>query len=173
MTPEETIGDTTLQRGASEMIEPLTVLLVDDDSSIQTILYQLLEEGGYNVLAAGNGMDALDICRQCKHPIDLLLTDVEMPGMSGFDLAEHALQLQPLMKVLFMSGDADNGTLRLEGFQGRSYVPRKAVRPGCLDAQSQDGFEMLAQSNGADEQGSSNGLFSAEGGSRSPFAVPQ
>ena len=99
------------------MIEPLTVLLVDDDSSIQKILCQLLEEGGYNVLAAGNGMDALDICRQCRHPIDLLLTDVEMPGMSGFDLAEHALRLQPLMKVLLMSGDTDNGTLRLEEFQ--------------------------------------------------------
>lgn len=69
------------------------------------------------MLAAGNGTDALDICRQCRHPIDLLLTDVEIPGMSGFDLAEHALRLQPLMKVLFMSGEADNGTLCLEGFQ--------------------------------------------------------
>jgi CheY-like chemotaxis protein len=81
-------------------MESPTVLLVDDDSSIQTILYQLLEEGGCNVLAAGNGSDALDICRQRRHPITLLLTDVT------------------LMKILFMSGDADNGSLHLEGFQG-------------------------------------------------------
>ena len=100
------------------MTEQLTVLLVEDDTSTQTTIYQALEEEGYSVLAAGNGVDALDICRQHRHPIDLLLTDVEMPGMSGFDLAKHALKLQPLMKILFMSGDADNGTMRLDGVLG-------------------------------------------------------
>lgn len=97
------------------MTEQLTVLLVDDDTSILTTTCRALEEEGYSVLAAGNGVDALDICRQHRHPIDLLLTDVEMPGMSGFDLAKHALKLQPLMKILFMSGDIDNGTVYLDG----------------------------------------------------------
>lgn len=107
------------------MTEQLTVLLVDDDTSIQTVLYQALEEEGYSVLAADNGMDALEICRQSRHPIDLLVTDVDMPGMSGFDLAEHASQLQPLMKVIFMSGDADNGGPRLGDFQDvREFLPK-------------------------------------------------
>jgi len=93
-----------------EMTEPLTVLLVDDDTSILTSLYRVLEEEGYSVLAAGNGVDALDICRQSRHPIDLLLTDVAMPEMSGFELAERALLLHPLMKILFMSGDTGEET---------------------------------------------------------------
>ena len=100
------------------MTEQSTVLLVEDDASIQTTIYRVLEEEGYSVLAAGNGVDALDICRQHRHPIDLLLTDVELAGMSGFDLAKHALRLRPLMKILFMSGDADNGTMHLNGVLG-------------------------------------------------------
>ena len=88
------------------MFEALTVLLVDDDASIQTTLYRALEDEGCSVLAAGNGAEALDICRQSRRPIDLMLTDIEMPGMSGFDLASRALTLQPLMKILFMSGHA-------------------------------------------------------------------
>lgn len=113
-------------------MESPTVLPVDDDSSIQTILYLLLEEGGYNVLAAGNSLDALDICRRCRHPISLLLTDVTMPGMSGVELAEHGLLLQPLMKILFMSGDADNGSLHLVGFQGVWMFPAKPFDQAVL-----------------------------------------
>jgi CheY-like chemotaxis protein len=115
------------------MTEQLTVLLVDDDTSIQSTIYRALQEEGYSVLAAGNGMDGLDICRQSRHPIDLLVTDVEMPGMSGFDLAEHASQLQPLMKVIFMSGDADNGAQRLGGFPDvREFLPKPFGRAALM-----------------------------------------
>ena len=89
-------------------MEPTTILLVDNDLSTQNVLYRLLEDAGYTVLAAGNGVEALDICRQCRRPITLLLTDVTMPGMSGVELANRALPLQPLMRVLIMSGDAAN-----------------------------------------------------------------
>ena len=116
----------------SEVTEPLIILLVDDSASIQAALYRALEDEGYRVLAAGNAMDALDICRQSRLPIDLLLTDVEMPGMSGFALAEDALRLQPLMKVLFMSGNADNGAQRLVGSENVREILQKPFERAAL-----------------------------------------
>jgi two-component system, cell cycle sensor histidine kinase and response regulator CckA len=115
------------------MFEALTVLLVDDDVAIQTTLYRTLEDEGCSVLAAGSGTEALDICRQSRRPIDLMLTDVDMPGMSGFDLATHALILQPLMKILFMSGHADNGTAHAGGVLGvRPFLAKPFSRAALI-----------------------------------------
>jgi CheY-like chemotaxis protein len=93
-------GDISVQSHAAEVIERLTVLLVGDNKPIRILLYDFLEGGGYNVLTAGNGEDALVVCREFRHPIALLQTDVEMAGMSGFELAEHASLLHPPWKVL-------------------------------------------------------------------------
>ena len=85
--------------------EPLpTVLVVDDDRALRTLLYRFLNENGYDVLTAASGVDALVFCRQFWHPIDLLVTDVEMPGMSGFELAEHVHALRPETRILVMTG---------------------------------------------------------------------
>ncbi|MEK7408444.1 MAG: response regulator [Acidobacteriota bacterium] len=113
----------------------------------------------------------LDICRQYRHPIDLLLTDVEMPGMSGFDSAGRALLLQPLMKILFMSGDADNSALHVEGSQGVRMFLAKPFDHAVLMSKIKLALG-LAQSDRADERGSSDGLFSEEGRPGSPFAAP-
>ncbi len=126
MIPNETIGQTSFQSWLAGSAEVPTILLVDDDSSVRAILYQLLEEGGYQVLAAGNGIDALDICKQRRKSITLLLTDVNMPGMSGFELARRAALLQPMMKVLFMSADAEDGSLCSNGVEG---VPMFLAKP--------------------------------------------
>ena len=101
------------------MNEPLTlptVLLVDDDDSLRNLLQRILEEHGYHVLPASNGPDAIGLCREFWHPIALLLTDVEMPGMSGFELAAQALRLHPGMKVLFVSGNGAGQLGRAAGF---------------------------------------------------------
>jgi CheY-like chemotaxis protein len=108
--PDKELG--SLQSSASEPIEPQTVLLVEGDNAALALVYRFLEDGGYNVLAASNGDEALFICRQFRHPIALLLTDVDTPGMSGFDLAEHASGLHPLIKFLFISRDSENSSSR-------------------------------------------------------------
>ena len=66
--------------------ERLRVLIVDDDLSLRKILYKILENGGYDVLSAGSGPEALAIYQRSSPPIDLLVTDYNMPGMSGLEL---------------------------------------------------------------------------------------
>jgi PAS domain S-box-containing protein len=85
-----------------------TVLLSEDEEMVRRLARQLLEMFGYRVLEAQNGTAALLICEQHPESIDLLLTDVVMPEMSGCELAERVAQLRPDMKVLYMSGYTDN-----------------------------------------------------------------
>ena len=124
-------SDNLLRGCEGEAIESPTVLLVDD-SSMQMLLYQVLERGGYNVLAAGNAAEALIICRQFRHPISLLLTGVEMPGMTGFELAEKALQLHPFMRVLFLSAGAAKGTELQNGSGSANMFLPKPFKEGAL-----------------------------------------
>ena len=81
-----------------------TVLLAEDDPSVRTLTRSLLEQGGYCVLEAENGDHALEIAKQNRAPIDLLLTDVVMPGISGPALACEILTIHPEAKALYMSG---------------------------------------------------------------------
>jgi two-component system cell cycle sensor histidine kinase/response regulator CckA len=85
-----------------------TILLVEDDSSVRSLVHAVLEPRGYKVLVARDGDDALFLCEQHKGPIHLLLTDVVMPGMSGRELAERLSPFHREMRVLYMSGYTDN-----------------------------------------------------------------
>ncbi len=80
------------------------ILLVDDDNSVRDSLYTLLESDGYEVLAASNGPEALTICRQSNRPIELLVTDYNMPQMSGLELAHECSRLCSDLSVLYVSG---------------------------------------------------------------------
>ena len=92
----------TNTHGLSEM-RP-RVLLVDDEHSVRESLYTLLEGDGYEVLAASNGPDALAIFRQSSRPIELLVTDYNMPEMSGLQLARDCSLLCNDLSVLYVSG---------------------------------------------------------------------
>lgn len=81
-----------------------TVLLVEDETSLRTLSRHLLELSGYKVLEATCGSDAMKLSSEFKDTINLLLTDVVMPGMSGRTLADQLLLQRPQLKVLFMSG---------------------------------------------------------------------
>jgi PAS domain S-box-containing protein len=85
-----------------------TVLLVEDEAAVRALVRTVLREKGYSILEASRGEDALHLSEYYRGHIDLLLTDVVMPQMSGFELARRLSSPRPHMKVLYMSGYADN-----------------------------------------------------------------
>lgn len=89
-----------------------TILLVEDEEIVRNMSRQILETCGYKVIEAHNGLEALSVCKETKCKIDLVLTDVVMPKMSGRQLAEKLKFFCPEVKVLYMSGYADDEIVR-------------------------------------------------------------
>ena len=81
-----------------------TVLLVEDEDAVRRVAERFLRRAGYEVLVASGGAEAIGIAGTLGRPIDLLFTDVMMPGMNGRELAERLRAAQPALKVLFVSG---------------------------------------------------------------------
>ena len=73
---------------------------------------RMLESGGYNVLVASSGEEALDLLERCVEPVDLVVTDVVMAGMNGPKFAEEIFRSRPETKVLYMSGYTDDAIVR-------------------------------------------------------------
>ena len=92
-----------------------TVLLVEDQPQVRALVTAALEREGHRVVAAGDGLEALERLSACQAPPDLLLTDVVMPGMNGVDLAEQVTAARPDVPVIFMSGFADIPAPQLTG----------------------------------------------------------
>lgn len=88
------------------MIGQETVLVVDDEEGLREVARRILTRSGYTVLAASNGMEAIEMASTYRGTIDLLLTDVIMPKMQGPTVAKEILKIVPTIKVLFMSGHA-------------------------------------------------------------------
>ena len=88
-----------------------TILLVEDADALRKLTHMLLEQHGYHVLVAANGAAALQLVEQKPERIDLLLTDVIMPGLNGRALAGRLELLQPGLKILYMSGYTDDAIM--------------------------------------------------------------
>jgi CheY-like chemotaxis protein len=84
-----------------------TVLLVEDEDMVRKLASELLEESGYIVLEANGGEEAINLGKAHTKPIDLLITDVVMPKLSGKEVADQLRAVHPETKVLFMSGYTD------------------------------------------------------------------
>jgi len=85
-----------------------TILVAEDEEVLRRLVARILEVLGYKVLLAANGGEALLICQNNPGPIDLLITDVVMPGMDGRQLAGRLTALRPHLRVLFTSGYTDD-----------------------------------------------------------------
>jgi len=111
-----------------------TILVVEDEAPVRAVTRQLLERNGYTVLEAPDGAAALalvDGAAGSRH-IDLLLTDVIMPGMSGRELADKLKARRPNVRVLFMSGYTDDAVVRHGMLEpGLAYL-EKPFRPPML-----------------------------------------
>jgi PAS domain S-box-containing protein len=110
--PAVDAGSSAAARPLSLLTRKVTKLLVvDDDDTIRTIAEHMLQDLGYEVLAASSGAEALDILARDKS-IDLLFTDVVMPGMDGGELAERARLMRPELKILFTSGYFEHALIK-------------------------------------------------------------
>jgi hypothetical protein len=89
-----------------------TVMVVEDDAGVRELVRVMLEANGYEVLAVEDPAEATRVCAQDRTRVDLLLTDVVMPGVNGRVLAERLGELAPQMRVLFMSGYSDEAVHR-------------------------------------------------------------
>ena len=107
-----------------------TILVVDDTKAVREMVVRTLENANFHVVSAGNGPDALKLAAETNGKIHLVLSDVDMPEMSGPDLGQLLKKTRPDMHVMLMSGGADGNLLVLNygwAFIQKPFVPQKLV----------------------------------------------
>ena len=130
---DDDADDTDNPDAAKQPTGKETILLAEDHSELRQLIERILGMQGYTVLSAGDGQQALAIAQQYQQPIELLLTDVLMPGgLSGADVADEVQRMIPGIKVLYMSGYADNQLLA-HGVEAsaRNFIA-KPFKPAAL-----------------------------------------
>jgi two-component system cell cycle sensor histidine kinase/response regulator CckA len=110
---------------------PVQVLVVDDDVTTRAAMRRVLERQGYSVIVAEDAFDALRVLQSTHVPVDLLVTDVQMPGMRGDTLARRVRESWPDLPVLFVSGEPSFATLP-EQIAGQARFLEKPFLPGEL-----------------------------------------
>jgi len=109
-----------------------TILLVEDDPSVRTLVRDELRKLGYRVLEAKNGVEACLLATQQTGLVQLLLTDVVMPGMGGRELAQHLSVIKPDLRTLFISGYMDDVGIMAGQEEGTSSFLQKPFTPEVL-----------------------------------------
>jgi CheY-like chemotaxis protein len=109
-----------------------TILVVDDEILVRTLLRKSLAARGFQILEAGTGEEALSVARDHVGPIDLLLTDIRMPGVSGWQVAAEFRPMYPDARIIFMSGFSDEVRNGLQA--GEAFVEKPFKNQVMLDA---------------------------------------
>jgi CheY-like chemotaxis protein len=124
-----------------------TILLVEDDEAVRAMAKRVLDRDGYRVLEARSGVEALQVCEESEGAIDLIVTDLVMPGLGGRDLAAHVRAQYPGARILFMSGYTEEAALQRsvlsssESFLSKPFTPDVLARRvrELLDAGAEPG----------------------------------
>ena len=132
----------TASPGGSE-----TILLVEDEEAVRTIVSKILQNKGYTVLEAHHGPEALEICQAHEGPIHLMVTDVIMPHMSGRELAERLTISRPEVRVLFMSGYPDNAIVHHGVLGAGTAFLQKPFTLNALEGKVRELLDALPQSS--------------------------
>ncbi|HLG17830.1 MAG TPA: ATP-binding protein [Blastocatellia bacterium] len=101
-----------------------TILLVEDEDAVRTLAREVLQAQGYSVMCAASGSQAMAVSERHEGRIDLLVTDVVMPQMSGRELAERLAPVRPEMKVLYMSGYTADVLVHLDVSEGAPFLQK-------------------------------------------------
>ncbi|MDB5051729.1 MAG: Blue-light-activated protein [Fibrobacteres bacterium] len=126
LTDDEPEEETEIKKALrASSIVPKTVLVVEDDDEVRSIVRDLLGQQGFLVLEARQGKEALALAEKYTQPVHLLLTDVVMPGMGGKELADSLRKIMPTLRVLFMSGYTQDAEFRQEvAGGGRAFIQK-------------------------------------------------
>ncbi len=120
-----------------------TVLLVEDEDVVRALARRVLEQRGYTVLECRNGHEAIGLAETHEGDIDLLLTDVVMPGMRGHEVADRVAATRPEIRVVYMSGYADEALLG-RAAEGGSHLLEKPFSNDALARKVREALEAEA-----------------------------
>jgi two-component system cell cycle sensor histidine kinase/response regulator CckA len=128
---DSTRNDTSVNR-APVASDSGAILLVEDDEVLRKFVSMVMKGKGYSVLEAGNGVQGVELCGKYEGQIDLLITDMHMPGLGGRKLAEAAVLLRPDLKIVLISGGLADDDLNVLGkqvtFLQKPFTPATLVQ---------------------------------------------
>lgn len=113
----------------SEQDAPRSLLIAEDEDHVRTLLCRLFQRAGHRAFSAPNGRDALAFLADTGNSIDLLITDVSMPGLSGPELIREARRLRPGLKIICLSGRIKDPSLS----EGIHHIPKPFTLTGLLE----------------------------------------
>jgi two-component system, cell cycle sensor histidine kinase and response regulator CckA len=133
--PRVTGGEPTTptpQRAVMSRVSTETILVLEDEDHVRRVVVAMLQRGGYEVIEATRAEEALDVASDPARPIDLLLTDIVMPGMSGPEVVRKIRELRPGLKAICMSGYTDETVVRHGILESGIAFLQKPVTPDSL-----------------------------------------
>lgn len=111
-----------------------TTMVVEDDAALRDLLRRMLEKLDFEVLVASNADEALELARAVGEGIDVIVTDVVMPGMDGFELATRLTAIHPTARVLFLTGYAeDSPSVRDQLGLGTAFLEKPFSQVALVD----------------------------------------